>query len=433
MPNFLPKCSEDVLCRASSKLREVKEIMIHKFCTNGKYLVLDVNSGSLYELDKASFDLLGENGLIGEDSELQKLVDEGKLYSEDDWSAEATTKVNRKGVKALCLMMTEDCNLRCGYCFADGGNCKDLMPFEVAKNAIDYVAANSAGRNNIDIDFFGGEPLLNYECLVKTVKYARNIEEKFNKHFKFTVTTNGVLLDEAKRIWLNDNMDNIVLSLDGRREVNDRMRKTTNGKGSYEIIIDNLIEMVKLRKDKEHYIRGTYTHFNLGFSKDVDYMRKLGFKNISLEPVVASLEKDYSIKQEDLPIIKKEYENLAKEYKNSDYLFFHFLVGGSCGAKRLAGCGAGNEYLAVAPDGKIFACHQFVGDEAFALNEELAEKFDNINVNSKEKCKNCWAKFHCCGGCHANNVHYGGNLSEPYEIGCEIRKMQLEAAFYTLL
>ncbi|MDR2899452.1 MAG: thioether cross-link-forming SCIFF peptide maturase [Clostridiales bacterium] len=439
--------------------------MIHKFHINGLYIVLDVNSGSIHQVDKIVYDILDyykdlnlkelKNKLSGEYpaeeieeacEELDYLVKNNLLYSQDNYEQKGKEKkLNHDTVvKALCLHVAHDCNLRCGYCFAEEGEYhgkRSLMSFEVGKAAIDFLIKNSGNRRNLEVDFFGGEPLMNFDVVKKIVEYGRLKEKKFNKLFRFTMTTNGVLLDDEKLLYINEHMHNLVLSMDGRKEVNDNMRKTVNGGGSYDLITSKFIKAANSRNQTGYYLRGTFTKNNLDFSKDIEHMASLGFKQISVEPVVAAPEEPYAIAMEDVPVICDEYEKLAVDMMNkgADYNFFHFMVdlsGGPCVYKRMAGCGAGTEYLAVTPEGDLYPCHQFVGIHSFKIgdvfngieNTEVGERFDSLNVYSKEDCKNCWAKFYCSGGCVANAYNMNGDITKPYEIACLLQKKRTECA-----
>lgn len=436
--------------------------MIHKFKMHGSYMVLDVNSGSVHVIDPLTYDLLSYiekptdetcsinlPGYPQEEveeayQEIRELYQNGLLFTKDDY-AEIAENINRQTpIKALCLHVSHDCNLRCGYCFAGTGQyCgeRELMSEEVGKAAIDFVIEKSGARKNIEIDFFGGEPLMNFDVVKKVADYAMDQGKLHNKTFRLTITTNGVLLDEEKLAYINENMSNLVLSIDGRKEVNDHMRKTVTGDGSYDVIKDKLLRAADSRNQMNYYARGTFTHHNLDFSEDVFHLADLGFKQISVEPVVGGKEQDYSIKEEDLPIIFDQYEKLAKKYVNADFNFFHFMIdltGGPCVIKRLSGCGAGCEYVAVTPEGDIYPCHQFVGNEQFKLgnvtkndfNQNLVKDFANTNVYTKPDCKECWAKFFCSGGCHANAYQFGGSIQTPYSIGCEMERKRVECALY---
>jgi len=447
----------------------LKQNLIHKFYLNGKHMVLDVNSGSVHVVDELVYDLLdhyiGNNledivKVMIEKYEEQKireayqeivyLEENGMLYSDaDDIS---NLKYNEENiVKAMCLHVAHDCNLKCEYCFASQGNFKgerSMMNLETGKKALLYLAQNSGNRRNLEVDFFGGEPLMNFQTVKDLVEYGRSIEKEYKKHFRFTITTNGVLLDDDKIKYINENMDNVVLSLDGRKTVNDAMRLTVSGEGSYDVILPNIKKMVQARGDKDYYVRGTFTSKNLDFGKDALNFHKEGFKKISIEPVVAPEEMDYAIKEEHLGRILQEYEDFSKEYirlthEDKDFMFFHFMIDlnqGPCVVKRAVGCGAGSEYLAVTPEGELYPCHQFVGEKEFLLgtldtgvqNVELRDRFKVANVYNKEECRNCWARFYCSGGCHAN-AHYAHNdIMKPYEIGCEMEKKRIECALSVL-
>lgn len=442
---------------------------IHKFFLNNRYIVLDVYSGAVHVVDNIVFDILDyykDNSLEEiieklkekyEVSQIEEAYDEigilekeGLLYSKKvDTNS---IKYNSDNViKAMCLHVAHDCNLRCKYCFASQGDFKgerSIMSLEVGKRALEFLCENSGNRRNLEVDFFGGEPLMNFEVVKDLVSYGREIEKKYNKHFRFTITTNGVLLDEEKINYINENMDNVVLSLDGRKEINDNMRKTVSGEGSYDIILSKFKELVNKRGDKDYYIRGTFTSYNLDFAKDALHFYDEGFKKISIEPVVTSPDMDYALREEHLEEILDEYEKFSKEYidikkNDKDFLFFHFMIDlnqGPCLAKRSIGCGAGSEYVAVTPEGDLYPCHQFVGEEEFKLgnvftgvkNIEKREEFKSANVFSKEECENCWAKFYCSGGCHANAYNTNKDILKPYKIGCEMEKKRIECAISIL-
>jgi len=427
-------------------------------------IVLDVESGAIHIVDDIVYNMLEffeqmpKEKLYDEMSdkyavsdlkeaynEILQLTVEGLLFSEFDYSETAQNEA-LPVVKALCLNVAHDCNLRCGYCFAGEGEYglkREMMSIKTGKKAIDFIINNSGNRHNLEIDFFGGEPLMNFDVVKKIVEYARAEEKKHNKNFRFTMTTNGLLLDDENLIYINKHMHNLVLSLDGRKIVNDKMRKTVSGDSCYDIILPKLLKAANSRGQDNYYVRGTFTHHNLDFSKDVLHLADLGFKQISVEPVVAGDDKDYAIKKADLPKIYKEYELLTNEMisrfgKEDDFNFFHFMIdleGGPCLAKRLAGCGAGTEYLAVTPDGYLYACHQFIGNEKYKLGDVesgiasgLTKEFKNLNVFTKEDCKNCWAKYYCSGGCAANALNFNNDLKIPYEIGCEIQRKRTECA-----
>lgn len=439
--------------------------MIHKFYLNGLYIVLDVNSGTLLTVDEMTYDVLDryrkenketiiqglkekypEDALAEVLDELDALVAQKMLYTENDYDPEIYK--NHDLIKALCLHVTHDCNLKCNYCFASQGDFngeKCLMSLEVGKKAIDFIVEASKDRVNLEVDFFGGEPLMNLEVVKDLVDYARGLEEAHHKHFNFTMTTNGVLLNDDNRQWLDDNMDNIVLSLDGRKEVNDRMRRTVNDKGSYELIVDDIKKMAAMREGKkDYYVRGTYTKYNLDFAKDVDFLAREGFGSISVEPVVTDETKPYALLEEDLPAILAEYDQLALDYLDREkqglhYNFFHFNVeldGGPCVYKRLSGCGAGRDYVAVTPEGDLYPCHQFVGNTAFKMgsvdmgitNPHIKEEFAKANLLEKDDCSQCWCRFICGGGCHANAYNFNHTVMKPYHVACEIERRRVENA-----
>lgn len=441
--------------------------MVHKFSMFGTNLALDVYSGSVHIFDDVSFDVLdlyenvGESDVLSalsgkytEESikeayvEIDSLKNEGLLFSEDEFESMDFPMADPV-VKAICIHISHDCNIRCRYCFAGTGSFggdRMNMPSTTGKKAIDFVISMSGKRRNLEIDFFGGEPLLNFDVVKDIVSYAKSKEEEYGKKFKFTITTNAVLLDEEKMDYINKNMQNVVLSIDGRRDVNDGMRKRIDGKGTYDGIINKIKQMADARNQDNYYVRGTYTRENIDFSNDVLHLADLGFKQISVEPVVAAKDTGFDIRVEDLPKLFSEYEKLAHEYvkrKNdgNGFNFFHFMVdleGGPCISKRLGGCGSGHEYVAVTPSGDIYPCHQFVGMDEFHMgnvNEEGIRKdvqktFKNSNVYTKEECRSCWAKFFCSGGCAANSMQFHGNINTPYKIGCELEKKRVECALW---
>ncbi len=442
--------------------------MIHKFSMNGVNVVMDINSGAVHVVDDIIFDIADrfeeeteilikelsskyeEKDIREALSELSALKEAGMMYTEDEYIGVLDNVESRSPVvKALCLHIAHDCNLKCAYCFAEEGEYhghRSLMSSEVGKKAIDFIIENSGSRHNLEIDFFGGEPLMNFDVVKEIVEYGRKEEKLHNKNFRFTITTNGILLDDEKMEYINKNMQNVVISLDGRKEINDKMRPRAGGQGSYDIIVPKFIKLAKIRNQTDYYIRGTFTRHNLDFMEDVLHMAELGFKQISVEPVVGTEDNPYAIRQEDVPRIYEEYERLAAElyerHKNGgekDFNFFHFnidLSGGPCVAKRLSGCGAGTEYLAVTPEGELYPCHQFVGLEEFKMGTvfdgikayDLREEFSNCNVYAKEECKKCWAKFYCSGGCAANAHQLGGGILKPYEIGCDLQRKRVECA-----
>ncbi|WP_206425685.1 thioether cross-link-forming SCIFF peptide maturase [Ruminococcus sp. Marseille-P6503] len=443
--------------------------MIHKFKLGGFNILLDVNSGGVHIIDDLTYDLLDNVEPPFEKecppealSKLSKAYDPGEieecyqeivqlyndkiLFSEDDYERFALSAV-ASPVKAMCLHIAHDCNLRCDYCFAstgDFGEGRKLMDFETGKKAIDFLIEKSADRKFLELDFFGGEPLMNFGVVKQIVEYARSREKECGKTFRFTITTNGMLLTEDKMDFINREMSNVVLSIDGRKEVNDRMRKRVDGTGSYDKITDNFKKFVSMRGDKDYYVRGTYTKYNLDFSNDVMHLYELGFDQISVEPVMADPSEPYAITEGDLTKIFKEYEILAEKIKKIQsegkfINFFHFMLDldqGPCAIKRLRGCGCGNEYVAVTPDGDIYPCHQFVGIEDYKMgnlhdgtfDDEMKTVFAGSHVYSKPECKKCWAKFYCSGGCNANNYIYAGDIHNAHKLSCQIQKKRLECA-----
>ncbi len=433
---------------------------IHKFNLLDKYIILDVNSTSIFIVDKIAYEIVEFLDLSTEDlqvkfpgfnlediqsakEELVSLVDSGYLYSPD--INEEDIHYNQDNIiKALCLHVSHDCDLRCKYCFAGQGDFsgdRSLMSLETGKKALEFLVTNSGQRRNLEVDFFGGEPLMNFDVVKELTLYGKELNEKHGKNIRFTLTTNGVLLDEDKIDFINKHMVNVVLSLDGRKDVNDRMRPTINEKGSYDIIVPKFQKLIKGRGDKDYYIRGTFTGENLDFSEDVLEFHRLGFHKVSIEPVVTDPSEPYAIREEDLEQILKEYEALAKAYmeinKSEKFVFFHFMVDmeeGPCMAKRSVGCGAGSEYISITPEGHIYPCHQFTGDDSFIIgnleegivNDELRESFRKADIHSKEVCKSCWAKYYCSGGCHANAYYSNETIHKPYEIGCEMQKKRTE-------
>lgn len=438
--------------------------MIHLFSFNNMYFVIDTHSGLIHVVDEVIYDLLSDEnfkcrhkveeietkyGKVTTDeaiSEINYLIVNNMLYTED---VNPENKI-KPAIKAMCLNMTHDCNLRCEYCFASQGSYNGERAFlnlETGKKAFDFLVKNSGARRNLEVDFFGGEPLMNFETIKELVDYGRSLEKEYNKHFRFTITTNGVLLDDEKIDYINKNMDNVVLSIDGRKDTNDRMRKTVNEKGSYDVIVNNYKNFVAKRGDKDYFARGTFTAYNLDFAEDVKHMRDLGFDKISVEPVVAKPEEKYALLEEHIEILKNEYEKLTNLYiesqknENKKFQFFHFnieLDGGPCIYKRSIGCGAGTEYIAVTPTGDFYPCHQFVGQEEFIIgnvndgitNDTIVNKFKNVSVNDKPVCKNCWAKYYCSGGCHANAYNFNKDFNIPYSVGCELEKKRIECSIY---
>lgn len=441
---------------------------IHKFSMNGVNIVVDVNSGAVHVIDKEAYEILDvykeksydeiasmfdgkyDSQAIKEAyGEIKELEENGLLYTGDDYIDLGVFNDREPLIKAMCLHVAHDCNLKCKYCFASQGDFngeKSLISYEMGKKAIDFLIERSGKRKNLEVDFFGGEPLMNFDVVKKLVEYGRALEEANGKKFRFTMTTNGILLDDEITDYLNENMHNIVLSLDGSKEVNDKMRPTLNNKGSYDIIVPKYRKLIEKRGDGHYFVRGTFTRENLEFSKDVIHFADLGFKKTSIEPVVDSEDNPFALRDEDLPKIFEEYEKLAKEYadrrvKKDDFTFFHFMVDlkhGPCVIKRLSGCGAAVEYVAVTPEGDIYPCHQFVGNEDFklanlddeeiTLKNDIVETFKVSNVYSKEDCKKCWARFYCSGGCHANAYNFNNDLNKPYKLGCEMQRKRVECA-----
>lgn len=444
--------------------------MIHKYSLNGYHIVLDTNSGAVHVFDDAPFEMLdyltdsvpeeppknmlkalkerySEPVLLEAYEELRELYQKGQLFSSDEYEKFASMLKNAP-IKSMCLNVAHDCNLRCRYCFAaqgDFGGERMLMPLEVAKSAIDFLIKHSGSRHNLELDFFGGEPLMNFDVVRQTVAYARSIEKQYNKNFRFTITTNGLLLNRDNIDFINREMSNCILSLDGRKPVNDRLRVRVDGSGCYDTIVPKFQELVKRRPPElDYYVRGTFSKYNLDFCEDIRHFLDLGFDRISVEPVVSEKKLDYSIQEEDLPRVFEEYDRLAqiiieREKAGKGFQFFHFMVDldqGPCAIKRLRGCSCGNEYVAVTPTGDIFPCHQFVGNDEWkmgnvitdTIDQTIKERFALINVYSKPECRNCWAKFYCSGGCNANNWQYEGDVRKPHKISCELEKKRLECA-----
>lgn len=443
--------------------------LIHRYRNNGYNIVLDINSGCIHLVDEVTYQVLGlleeekseqevlaalsgqfsEQDIRTSLQECRKLEEEGMLFTRDIYenAIEEFTANRQTVVKALCLHIAHDCNLACRYCFAEEGEYhgrRALMSFEVGKRALDFLIANSGSRRNLEVDFFGGEPLMNWQVVKELVHYGREQEKLHNKNFRFTLTTNGVLLNEEVMEFCNKEMANVVLSIDGRKEVHDFMRPFRKGAGSYELIVPKFQKFADSRNQDKYYVRGTFTHHNLDFSRDVLHLADLGFKQISVEPVVAADEEDYAIRREDLPKILEEYDLLAKEMiarekAGKGFQFFHFMIdltGGPCVYKRLSGCGSGTEYLAVTPWGDLYPCHQFVGQEEFLMGNvfdgimksEIKQEFAGCNVYTKESCRDCFARFYCSGGCAANAYHFQENVKGCYEIGCELQRKRVECA-----
>ena len=441
--------------------------MVHQYKNNGYNIVLDVNSGSVHVVDDLVYDIIALYETASEDeiaeklagkyspedireaySEIKELVKEECLFTEDIYKDYIFDFKKRPTVvKALCLHIAHDCNLACKYCFAEEGEYhgrRALMSFEVGKKALDFLIANSGSRRNLEVDFFGGEPLMNFDVVKQLVVYGREQEKLHDKQYRFTLTTNGVLLNKEVQEFANKEMANVVLSVDGRKEVHDFMRPFRGGQGSYDYIIPKFKEMAESRNQTNYYVRGTFTHYNTDFASDVLSLADEGFKQISVEPVVAPETEDYAIKASDLPKIMEEYDYLAKEMLKREkegrgFNFFHFMIdlsGGPCVAKRLSGCGSGTEYLAVTPWGDLYPCHQFVGQEEFLMGNvdegivrtDLQEEFKCCNVYAREKCQDCFAKFYCSGGCAANSYNFTGRITDTYDIGCEMMRKRVECA-----
>ena len=441
--------------------------MIHRYYNNGYYIVLDVNSGAVHVVDELAYEVIGlyeehqpeeivsrlrgrwPEGEIREvRDDVATLKNQGTLFTEDTYKDRVIDFKKRSTVvKALCLHIAHDCNLACRYCFAEEGEYhgrRALMSYEVGKQALDFLIANSGNRRNLEVDFFGGEPLMNWQVVKDLVAYGREQEKIHDKNFRFTLTTNGVLLNDEVLEFVNREMSNVVLSIDGRKEVHDYMRPFRGGQGSYDLIVPKFQKLAESRDQNNYYVRGTFTRNNLDFSEDVLHLADLGFKQISVEPVVAAPEEPYALREEDVPFICEQYDKLAAEMvrrhgTDKDFNFFHFMIdltGGPCVYKRLSGCGSGTEYLAVTPWGDLYPCHQFVGNEKFLMgnvfdgvtNTELRDEFKCCNVYAKEKCRNCFAKFYCSGGCAANSYNFHGSITDAYDVGCELEKKRVECA-----
>ena len=448
--------------------------MIHQYKLNGYNIVLDVYSGSVHSVDELAYaaialvdaghsraeaaDLLAKKyadhpEVTAEDindcfDDIEELKADGKLFAEDIYADHAFDFKNRSTVvKALCLHVAHTCNLNCEYCFAAQGKFhgqSGLMSFETGKRALDFLVEHSGTRHNLEVDFFGGEPLMNFEVCKQLVAYARSIEKEKGKNFRFTLTTNGIGITDEVIEWANKECYNVVLSLDGRKEVNDRFRVDCAGNGSYDRIVPKFQEFVKKRGDKNYYMRGTYTHFNTDFTNDIFHMADLGFTELSMEPVVCDPSDPSALTEADLPILKEQYEILAKEMIKRDregrgFTFYHYMIdltGGPCIYKRISGCGSGTEYMAVTPWGDLYPCHQFVGDPKYLLgdiwkgvtNTAVRDEFKHCNAYARKECQDCWAKLYCSGGCAANSYHATGSITGVYEYGCELFKKRMECA-----
>ena len=447
--------------------------MIHQYQLNNYNIVLDTCSGSIHIVDPVAYDVISmypekseeeivsailkkyekdnisKNDVLECIADIKTLQDQGKLYSPDTFAEIAGTFKERSGdvIKALCLHVAHTCNLNCSYCFASQGKYhgdRALMSFEVGKRALDFLIENSGSRTNLEVDFFGGEPLMNWDVVKELVKYARSQEGPCHKNFRFTLTTNGMLIDDDVIDFANKEMSNVVLSLDGRKEIHDRLRIDYAGNGSYDRIVPKFQELVKSRGGKNYYMRGTFTHTNPDFTKDIFHMADLGFTELSMEPVVASPDDPAALTASDIEIVKEQYEILAKEMLRREkegrpITFYHYMLDlteGPCIYKRISGCGSGTEYMAVTPWGDLYPCHQFVGDEKYKLgdiwngvtNHSLREQFRSCNAYSRSECNDCWAKFYCSGGCNANNLQYAGDVLKPHKLSCELEKKRLEGA-----
>ena len=445
--------------------------MVHKFKFENNNFVIDSNSGAVHIVDDIFYDMLSyldgnffdytENYLIkklekkypAEEiketyKEIISLYNDEKLFSKDTYENLATEEKLSSPVKAICLNIAHDCNLACKYCFASTGDfgCgkKELMPLETAKKAVDFLIEKSGKIKNLEMDFFGGEPLMNWKVVTETVKYARSLEKKYNKNFRFTLTTNGILLDDEKIDFINKEIYDVVLSLDGKKETNDRFRVTRSGNGSYDLIIPKFKKLISKRNGKKYYVRGTYTKKNINFIDDVMHIYDLGFTEISMEPVLCDDTFKYTISKEDLPEILKQEEELCKKLINmkntgKNINFFNFNIDiekGPCVIKRLKGCGCGNDYVAITPNGDIFACHQMVGQDEFKMgnlnegtfDESIKKKFLNTSIYHKEKCRKCWARFYCSGGCSVKNYTHNHDIMKPFDVACEMQKKKIECA-----
>ncbi len=446
--------------------------MIHQYKMNGLNIVLDINSGSVHLVDDVAYDAIGMfdqmdaeeivralgikyAGAKGVDEaeiretlqDIESLKDENKLFVPDLYRELHQLRKKTGTVKALCLHVAHTCNLNCDYCFASQGKYhgeRALMTFEVGKQALDFLIAHSGTRRNLEVDFFGGEPLMNFTVVKRLVAYAREIEGAAGKNFRFTLTTNGVLLDDEVTEFLNREMHNVVISLDGRKEVHDRLRKTVNGQGSYDVVVPKFQRFIEKRGERGYYMRATFTHDNVDFVSDILHMADLGFTQLSMEPVVSPPGEPYALTDADMPVLLDQYELLAKEMiarerEGRGFTFYHYILDlkhGPCIYKRVAGCGSGTEYLAVTPWGDLYPCHQFVGDEKFLMgnvyqgvtNHKVEQRFASVNVFTREKCRACWARLYCSGGCAANAYHWTGEIEGLYEYGCDLFRKRIECA-----
>ena len=452
----------------------MKDIMIHQYKFNGRNIVLDVCSGAVHVVDDPTYDIISmfetndletikkavtekykdrddvtEKDIENCYAQLLERQKNGQLFTSDSFEPMAgTLKARTSGVvKALCLHIAHTCNLNCSYCFASQGKYhgeRALMSYEVGKRALDFLIENSGTRRNLEVDFFGGEPLMNFDVVKQLVAYARSIEKEKNKNFRFTLTTNGVLVDDDVIEFSNREMSNVVLSLDGRKEVHDRYRVDYAGNGSWEKIVPKFQKFVNARGGKNYYMRGTFTHANPDFLEDIKTMLDLGFSELSMEPVVAASDDPAALTEEDKPVVMKQYEDLAKlmlerDKEGKPFTFYHYMIdlkGGPCIYKRISGCGSGTEYMAVTPWGDLYPCHQFVGDEKFKLgdiwsgvnNKKIQDEFASCNVYAREECRDCWARLYCSGGCAANAYHATGSVKGIYKYGCDLFKKRMECA-----
>ena len=444
--------------------------MMHQYKLDGYNIVLDTCSGAVHLVDEVAYDMIGMYKTHTPEQIVKTIVERypqvmaseaeqclediralearHKLFTPDTYQDMAGTyKERSRVVKALCLHVAHSCNLSCSYCFAGQGKYQGdraLMSFAVGKQALDFLVANSGSRHNLEVDFFGGEPLVNWQVVKDLVAYGRSVEASAGKHFRFTLTTNGVLIDDEVIDFCNREMDNVVLSLDGRKEVNDRFRVDMAGKGSYDTIVPKFQKFVKARGNKSYYIRGTFTHFNTDFTEDIFHMADLGFTELSMEPVVCAPDSPSALTEEDLPVLFEQYEILAREMlkrsrEGRPFTFYHYMLdlkNGPCIYTRISGCGSGTEYMAVTPWGELFPCHQFVGDPKYSLgniwdgvtNLEMQEQFRGCNAYTREECRTCWAKLYCSGGCAANSYHASGSINGVYRYGCELFKKRMECA-----
>ena len=447
--------------------------MVHLYKNNGYNIVIDANSGCVHSVDEVAYDMIAQFEQLDKQTLVQTVLDKyadnpavdaaeleeiygdivalkesKQLFSEDEFADFQWDFKKRNSVlKAICLHVAHDCNLACKYCFAGKGEYngeKALMSYETGKQALDFLVANSGTRHNLEVDFFGGEPLMNFEVVKQLTAYGRSLEKKYNKNFRFTLTTNGILVDDEVIDFCNKEMCNVVLSIDGRKCVNDRMRVTRNGQGSYDHILPKFLKFVEQRGNKDYYLRGTYTGFNKDFASDILHLADLGFKELSMEPVVCDPKEEYALHDEDVPALCEQYQLLADEMlrrqrEKNGFTFYHYMIdlmGGPCIAKRISGCGVGVEYMAVTPTGELYPCHQFVSDPNFLLGNvwdgvqhpEVLDEFKHCNVYAHKECKDCFARLYCSGGCAANAFHSTGDIKGVYQLGCELHKKRIECA-----